>query len=120
MRTRRAGPLPHVLIAGDVAELDSVRALLCLLPATAYGQLYLEVEEGHDLPELPARPARVGVTAIVRRAGDATGDRLSVAVDAWGEEWMGDVPDGTRELSVWVGASVRVAARELEGLLERL
>jgi len=108
-----------VLVAGDVTELDSVRAVLLLLPETTYGQVYVELTEGDELPDL-ARPARVNLTPVVRDPGSAPGERLGAAVAAWSGEWMTDEPDPTREVSVWVGATVRWESMPLDGLLDRL
>lgn len=120
MRSRRhPGPLAHVLVAGDVSELAALQALLCLLPERAYGQVYVETEPGVDVPDLP-RPARVGITTVVRHAADAPGVRLSAAVAAWAEEWMVGEHDPAREVSVWVGGSVRWDAAPVQGQLERL
>lgn len=120
MRSRRhPGPLTHVLVAGDASELEAVQALLCLLPERAYGQVYLEAEPGTEVPDL-ARPARVGLTAVVRDAAAEPGARLSAAVAAWAEEWMVGEHDPAREVSVWVGGSVRWDAAPVQGQLERL
>jgi len=116
---RRTGPLAHVLIAGDVCEVDAVRALLCALPADSYGQVILEADAESAVPQLH-RPARVGLTALVRSDADRPGARLSRAVEAWVEEWVVDEPDPARDVAVWVGASVRWTAAPMQGQLERL
>ena len=116
---RRTGPLAHVLVAGDAAEIESVRALLCLLPESAYGQVLVEIATGEILPDLH-RPARVAITTIERDPALPPGARLSAAVAAWAAEWMADEPDPTRDVCVWVGGSVTWDAAPVQGLLERL
>ncbi|GAB2458639.1 hypothetical protein GCM10027062_43130 [Nocardioides hungaricus] len=116
---RRTGPLAHVLVAVDASEIEAVRALLCLLPEDAYGQVYVEADTDAALPDLP-RPARVALTVLVPDEADRPGARLSAAVATWAEEWMVAEPDPTREVSVWVGATVRWDAAPVSGLLERL
>lgn len=116
---RRSGPLAHVLVAGDVTELEAVRALLCLLPADAYGAVVVEAGCGAELPDLP-RPARVALTVLHRAATDRPGVRLSAAAAAWAEEWVVDEHDPTRDVSVWVGATVAWDAAPVQGQLERL
>ena len=116
---RRTGPLAHVLVAGDVTELDAVQALVCLLPPEAYGLVLLEADADADLPAL-ACPARVAVTVLRRSTGDAPGARLSAAAAAWAEEWVVDEHDPDRDVSVWVGATVAWDSAPVQGLLERL
>jgi Siderophore-interacting protein len=116
---RRTGPLAHVLVAGDLRELDSVRALLGLLPPDAYGLVVLEAGADAVLPDLP-RPARVALTVLVRDDADRPGVRLSEAAAAWAEEWMVAEHDPARDVAVWVGATVRWDAAPVQGQLERL
>jgi NADPH-dependent ferric siderophore reductase len=116
---RRTGPLAHVLVAGDIGELESVRGLLCLLPADAYGLVVLEADVDAVRPDLP-RPARVALTVLVRDDADQPGVRLSAAAAAWAEEWMVEEHDPARDVSVWVGATVRWDAAPVQGQLERL
>jgi len=119
---RRTGPLTHVVVAGDVSELDAVRALLGLLPDDAYGLVALEAAAGADLPDLAGlpRPARVALTVLRRDDADRPGVRLSAAAAAWAEEWMVDEHDPARDVSVWVGATVAWDAAPVQGQLERL
>ncbi len=116
---RRTGPLTHVLVAGDVAELDSVRGLLALLPDDAYGLVLLEAAAGEPVPEV-LRPARVALTVLVRDRTDAPGARLSAAAAAWAEEWVVEEHDPARDVSVWVGATVTWDSAPVQGQLERL
>jgi len=116
---RRTGPLTHVLVAGDVAELDAVRAILCLLPVDAYGAVIVEAPAHAELPDLP-RPARVALTVLRREETDLPGVRLSAAASAWAEEWMVDEHDPAREVSVRVGATVVWDSAPVQGQLERL
>jgi len=109
---RRQTPLDHVLIAGDVGDLPAIEALLQLLPDHAYGQVLLEIHPGIEAPSL-ATPQRVTVTHLVH--DDATervapsvlairGTLLTEAVTAWVSEWMPEMPQADRDLSIWLGA----------------
>jgi NADPH-dependent ferric siderophore reductase len=103
---RRRGPLEHVLVAGDLADLEAVSALLAFLPADAYGQVFVETPADAPLAPLPA-PARVTVTRIARPLDAEPGRLLARAVDGWVAEWCPGEPDAARAVAMWVGASAR-------------
>lgn len=115
---RRRTPLEHVLIAGDVTELDSIRALLALMSDSAYGQVYVETAESDELPALAA-PPRVTVNRVARTERHEVGDPVSAAVSSWIAEWMPDEPAPDRIVSIWAGASVD-AVPTVGARLERL
>jgi len=116
---RRRAPLEHVLVAGDVAELESITALLALLPDNAYGQVYVESSGTDDVPAVPA-PPRVTVSHVVRAEHHATGELLSEAVACWLAEWMPDEPQPERLISIWAGTTVTGGVPTLGARLERL
>lgn len=116
---RRRDPLEHVVIAGDLAELPSIRALLALLPESAYGQVYVETGDGEDLPAIGA-PHRVTVTRVARARHQGPGESLSAAIAGWVAEWMPEESDPGREVSMWVGARVAGGVPTLGANLERL
>lgn len=103
---RRRGPLEHVLVAADLDELPAVRLLLAGLPADSYGQVYVELPQGAELPVLDA-PARVQVNRVLRPVGAEAGARLAAAVDGWVAEWAPDEADLGRAVSLRIGISAR-------------
>ena len=118
---RRRDPLPHLLVAADVTETAAIQPLLDRLPAHAYGQVYVEGPTGAEHPTLRT-PPRVLVTRLERTPADADrpGDRLTAAVAGWMGEWMPDEWVVDRELTVWVGATVRADLAGLDGRLQHL
>jgi NADPH-dependent ferric siderophore reductase len=116
---RRRTPLEHVLVAGDLSELESVRALLALLPDTAYGQVYVELDAADELPPV-ASPPRVTVSRVTRAAHEQVGGPLTEAVAGWTAEWMPDEPAAERAVSLWLGGSVTEGVPTLGARLERL
>lgn len=122
---RRRRPLEHVLIAGHLADLDAIRAIVSQLPEHAYGQILIESDGLGPVPALDA-PARVTVS-VLSPAGRPTpgqGTLLAEAVAAWAAEWMPEDPEAGRELTVWVGdrasESVNAVCARLASLPERL
>jgi NADPH-dependent ferric siderophore reductase len=103
---RRQGPLRHVLVAADLVDLPVVELLLADLPASAYGQVYVETPAGAELPELAA-PARLTVTRLTRTADTAPGDLLGAAIAGWVAEWLPEEPCEDRSVALWAGATVR-------------
>lgn len=116
---RRRGPLEHVLVAGDLDDLEAITALLALLPAHAYGQVYVEVPAEADLPDLHA-PARVTVTRLARPLDAERGVALAGAVAGWVAEWVPDEPVYERLVTLWIGATARERVDTLDAPLERL
>lgn len=113
---RRRSPVDHVLIAGRVADLACVRAAVAMLPADAYGQVYVQAPAGTDL-DLCA-PARITVHRVDETAS------LSDAVDAWVAEWIPEERDPKRRTMLWIGnhaaSHVAVTRHGLDGLVEHL
>lgn len=122
---RRREPLEHVLVAGDLSDLDSIHALLACLPATAYGQVIVETSGDDVLPTLPT-PARVSVTQLRRPASGVASssvepaERLVEAVNAWLAEWVPDDPEPDRVFSIWIGSCARHRVRAWSAPLESL
>ncbi len=114
---RRREPVDHILIAGVPSDLECIQAALAILPADAYGQVYIQASADTDLTL--SAPARMTIHLI----DDATGS-LETAVAAWVAEWVPEEFDPRRRVAVWVGdhASVHVAStyQEFAGLVERL
>jgi hypothetical protein len=107
------------VIAGDLTELDSIRALLAGLPSTTYGQVLVETAESESVPSIMA-PARVTVTRVVRTDFQAPGGAVSAALASWVAEWMPAEPDPQREVTIWVGARVGGGDPSFVSRLERL
>lgn len=116
---RRRTPLEHVLIAGDVTELDAITALLALLPEGAYGQVYVESSDA-DRPAVLAAPPRVTVTHVRRGEHHVIGEPLSAVVECWVAEWMPDEPQAERTIAIWAGGTVTGGVPTLGARLERL
>ncbi|AZZ48352.1 phage tail protein [Rathayibacter rathayi] len=104
------------LIAGDESVVPWIQSILDVLPATARGQVFVEVDDARGLPPLAA-PGRVCVTWLGRseRSGaPGTGERcrrgvaLDRAVRAWVGEMSvidGDYPwaDDRHDFCAWIG-----------------
>lgn len=122
------GDTSHVLLAGDTTDLPEIRRILETLPATAYGQVYLEIVSPIQIRRIP-RPAGVSLTWLRRDLVPhghldiaPRGELLRSAVAAWATEWMPEAPaDGGDRILLWVGctASARVGSlyRELASKL---
>ncbi len=94
---RRRQPLNHVLIAGDLHDLDTIRPLLALLPDDTYGQVFVAgASPDTSMPLLS--PARVTVSWLGAQPG-----ALGLAIAGWMAEWMPDEPQPDREITVWIG-----------------
>lgn len=97
---RRRCPLQHILIAGQLADLDEISLALALLPPDTYGQVLVEAPAGSLVPLIA--PPRVSI----QRIDPATGS-LAGAVAAWAAEWVPDEPDPRRTVSAWLGSHAR-------------
>lgn len=86
-----------MLLVGSSDDLLTLRSMLAVLPADAYGQVLVETTPGEVLSPLDA-PARVTVQAIAR----GTAAR---ALDLWVQEWLPHEPDARRAVCVWIGAT---------------
>lgn len=121
----------HVLLAGDSADVPTIRRMLRELPSDAYGQVIVEVAAPIQVVALPHPPGmtitwlhRAALTSDVRgAAGAVRGEAVSRALDAWVREWMPGASNAPEtRLLIWVGcsSSPRVGAvyRMLRGRLE--
>ncbi|NQX26949.1 SIP domain-containing protein [Microbacteriaceae bacterium VKM Ac-2854] len=104
------------LIAGDESVVPMIQALLDALPASARGQVFVEVEDARGLPPLSA-PARFTVTWLSRatRSGAPGTGALcghGVALDRAVRAWVGemsvlgeDTPwsDDRHDFCAWIG-----------------
>ena len=68
----------RILLAGDETSLETIRVILATLPASARGQVFVEVQSETDVTPLVA-PGRFAVCWLVRDRGQA----LRRSVDAW-------------------------------------
>lgn len=86
-----------MLLVGSSDDLLTLRSMLAVLPADAYGQVLVETAPGEALPLLDA-PGRVTVQAIAHgTAGEA--------LELWVQEWLPHEPDARRAVGVWIGAT---------------
>lgn len=111
-------PVEHLLIAGDVSDLQSIRAALTVLPAHAYGQVYVSAP-ADQVADLVA-PARMTIHHV-----DEQATSLSDAVAAWVAEWVPEEHDPQRSVTVWIGSHAgadvdHATWHGLDGLVEHL
>lgn len=78
-------PAPNqlVLLAGTERDIPSIALMLSTLPATARGQVFIEVGTATHLPAMDA-PGRFTVTILDR----SRGQDLRRSVDAWLSEML--------------------------------
>lgn len=96
----------RLLIAGDERALPTIETLVATLPATARGQVFVEVASEADVASL-ATPGRVTVCWLVRDRGQS----LHRSVDAWLAEM---VPvDWRTEHSVYAWIAGEGSARSI-------
>lgn len=112
---RRRLPLDHLLIAGDLGDLDAIRALVATLPERAYGQVFIDADDdtaGATLDLELHGPARLSIVRLTTAAPTDGGHHASVvtrgklladAVTAWATEWMPDEPTLDRIVTMWIG-----------------
>jgi len=72
-----------LLIAGDERALPAIRTLVATLPATARGQVFVEVGSEADVAPLTT-PGRVTVCWLIRDRGQS----MHRSVDAWLSEMV--------------------------------
>jgi NADPH-dependent ferric siderophore reductase len=96
----------RLLIAGDEAALPAIETLVATLPATARGQVFVEVGSEADVAPL-ATPGRVMVCWLIRDRGQS----LHRSVDAWLSEML--PVDWRAEHSVYAWIAGEGAARTI-------
>ena len=93
------GAADRLLLAGDETALATIRVILATLPATARGQVFVEVQSERDIQQLAA-PGRFAVCWLVRDRGQA----LRQSVDAWLTEMLPVTAFGASNVYAWVAA----------------
>ena len=73
----------RLLLAGNEACVETIRMILATLPASARGQVFVEVQSESDIEPIVA-PGRFSVSWLVRDRGQA----LRRSVDAWLSEML--------------------------------
>lgn len=110
---------PRLLLAGDAADLPSIRAELIELPNDAHGTVFVEVFNAVQIVHIDA-PSGVAVHWLFRQNARGTvaprGAALVRAVELWLDEWSR--PDDGVDVHLWLGCRsssvVNALARRLE------
>ena len=89
----------RLLLAGDERSLETIRVILATLPATARGQVFVEVQREADVQPLAA-PGRFAVCWLVRDRGQS----LRRSVDAWLAEMLPVSAFGESTVYAWVAS----------------
>ena len=89
----------RLLLAGDERSLETIRVILATLPATARGQVFVEVQSETDVQPLTA-PGRFAVCWLVRDRGQS----LRRSVDAWLAEMLPVSAFGESTVYAWVAS----------------
>jgi NADPH-dependent ferric siderophore reductase len=87
----------RLLLAGDERSLEMIRVILATLPASARGQVFVEVGSADDVQQLDA-PGRFAVCWLVRDRGQT----LRRSVDAWLAEMLPVSAFGESTVYAWV------------------
>ena len=96
----------RLLLAGDKASIETIRVILATLPASARGQVFIEVAtDGHIQPLVA--PGRFAVCWLVRDRGQ----QVRRSVDAWLSEMLPVSAFGESTVYAWIAADG--AARRL-------
>src|ERR1700712_2867712 len=90
----------RLLLAGNEACVETIRMILATLPASARGQVFVEVQSEADIEPLVA-PGRFSVSWLVRDRGQA----LRRSLDAWLAEMLPVSAFGSRKGFSWGGPS---------------
>ena len=89
----------RLLLAGNEACVETIRMILATLPASARGQVVVEVQSENDIEPLVA-PGRFSVSWLVRDRGQA----LRRSLDAWLAEMLPVSAFGSSSVYSWVAA----------------
>ena len=89
----------RLLLAGDESSLETIRVILATLPATARGQVFVEVQSESDISALVA-PGRFSVCWIVRDRGQ----ELSRSLDGWLSEMLPVSAFGESTVYAWIAS----------------
>lgn len=92
-------PTDRLLIAGDETSLGAIRMILATLPATARGQVFVEVQSAADVGRLDA-PGRFAVCWLVRDRGQ----RLRRSLDGWLAEMLPTSAFQETTVYAWIAA----------------
>ena len=89
----------RLLLAGNEACVETIRMILATLPASARGQVFVEVQSESDIETLVA-PGRFSVSWLVRDRGQA----LRRSLDAWLAEMLPVSAFGESTVYAWIAA----------------
>lgn len=89
----------RLLLAGDESSLETIRLILATLPATARGQVFVEVATDADVETLDA-PGRFAVCWLVRDRGQS----LARSLDAWLAEMLPVSAFGLSTVYAWIAS----------------
>ena len=89
----------RLLLAGNEACVETIRMILATLPASARGQVFVEVQSESDIEQLVA-PGRFSVSWLVRDRGQA----LRRSLDAWLAEMLPVSAFAESTVYAWVAA----------------
>jgi NADPH-dependent ferric siderophore reductase len=89
----------RLLLAGDESSIEAMRVILATLPASARGQVFVEVQSEGDIQPLTA-PGRFAVCWLVRDRGQ----ELRRSIDAWLAEMLPVSAFGESTVYAWIAA----------------
>lgn len=89
----------RLLLAGDESSLETIRVILATLPATARGQVFVEVQSDSQIESLIA-PGRFAVCWLVRDRGQG----LTRSLDAWMSEMLPVSAFGESTVYAWIAS----------------
>ncbi|WP_309616672.1 SIP domain-containing protein [Salinibacterium sp.] len=89
----------RLLLAGDENALETIRVILATLPASARGQVFIEVQSEGDIANLAA-PGRFAVCWLVRDRGQS----LRRSTNAWLAEMLPVSAFGESTVYSWIAA----------------